>query len=154
MKKIIFVSASVLFIAATLIIGCQTSQEKATAAQVKVLDEKQDLKTMVKNDSTEAVKAASAEEWKTFRNESEVKIKKNEIRIAELKVELLKPGQTSDVVNKNRIDSLEQKNSNLRTRMDNYEKSKSNWESFKLEFNHDMEGLGHALKDFTVKNKK
>jgi hypothetical protein len=42
----------------------------------------------------------------------------------------------------------------LQTRMDNYEHSKTDWESFKTEFNHDMEGLGQALKDVTVNNKK
>ena len=30
----------------------------------------------------------------------------------------------------------------------------SNWESFKREFNHDMDEIGQALKDLTVDNKK
>jgi len=30
----------------------------------------------------------------------------------------------------------------------------SDWQSFKREFNHDMDELGHSLKDFTVDNKK
>jgi DNA-directed RNA polymerase subunit N (RpoN/RPB10) len=34
-----------------------------------------------------------------------------------------------------------------------YEKSQSDWEAFKREFNHDMEELGKALKDLTVDNK-
>ena len=32
--------------------------------------------------------------------------------------------------------------------------SKEDWEKFKVEFNHDMEELGNAFKDLTVKNTK
>lgn len=35
-----------------------------------------------------------------------------------------------------------------------YEKSQSDWETFKREYNHDMDELGNALKDLTVDNKK
>ncbi|MBK7408934.1 MAG: hypothetical protein IPJ40_13250 [Saprospirales bacterium] len=52
-----------------------------------------------------------------------------------------------------RIETLEQKNRDLRTKMANYEQNQSDWESFKREFNHDMDELGQALKDFTVDNK-
>jgi phage-related minor tail protein len=34
------------------------------------------------------------------------------------------------------------------------EKNQSDLESFKQEYNHDMEELGEALKDFRVNNKK
>jgi len=42
----------------------------------------------------------------------------------------------------------------MRARLVAYEKSQSNWESFKREFNHDMDEIGQALKDLTVDNKK
>ena len=32
--------------------------------------------------------------------------------------------------------------------------SKENWESFKTEFNHDMDELGNAFRDLTIDNKK
>jgi len=37
--------------------------------------------------------------------------------------------------------------------MDTYEKNQSDWETFELELNHDMDALGQALKDVTVDNK-
>ena len=50
---------------------------------------------------------------------------------------------------------LEVKNSDMRMRMDNYkEDGKDNWETFKTEFSHDMDELGKAFKDLTVKNVK
>jgi hypothetical protein len=42
----------------------------------------------------------------------------------------------------------------MKARIDAYDKSQSDWESFKREFTHDMEGLGQALNDLTVNNKK
>ena len=39
--------------------------------------------------------------------------------------------------------------------MDEYnQEGKENWEKFKTEFSHDMDELGKAFKDLTVKNTK
>lgn len=64
-----------------------------------------------------------------------------------------KPGKTLDPLYKSRIDALELKNQELKSRLEAYEKNQSNWETFKREFNHDMDELGVALADFTVDNK-
>ncbi len=64
-----------------------------------------------------------------------------------------KPGKTFDDLYKQRIERLEQKIADLKTRMNEYEKNQTGWESFKREFNHDMDELGSALKDLTVDNK-
>ena len=134
------------FIAGTILTGCQTSDQKEQTAQ-DALDE-------AKADETAAAqKVASAEEWQTFKAESETKINDNEIRIAELKEKMKKSGKTMDELYAQRIDTLEQKNKDLRTRMANYEQNQSDWESFKREFNHDMDELGKAMKDLTVNNK-
>ena len=53
------------------------------------------------------------------------------------------------------VDALEQKNKDLKNRMDAYgANTQSDWDSFKREFNHDMDALGQAFKDLTVNNKK
>jgi len=53
------------------------------------------------------------------------------------------------------LNELEQKNKNLKMKMAEYQDSgKDNWESFKREFNHDMDELGKSLKNFTDNNKK
>ena len=65
-----------------------------------------------------------------------------------------KSGKTLDAVYEQRIDTLEKKNRDLKARVDAYDKSQSDWESFKREFNHDMDELGQAFKDLTVDNKK
>ena len=54
-----------------------------------------------------------------------------------------------------KIDELEQKNSELKKRLDDYKADgKEKWEKFKAEFSHDMDELGKAFKDLTVKNVK
>ncbi|MFN0047523.1 MAG: hypothetical protein ACKVOU_00200 [Cytophagales bacterium] len=43
----------------------------------------------------------------------------------------------------------------MKKKMDDYkEDGKENWEKFKTEFNHDMDEIGNAFKDLTVKNVK
>ena len=51
------------------------------------------------------------------------------------------------------IENLEERNRDLKTRIGAYETNQSDWESFKREFNHDMNEVGQALRDLTVNNK-
>ncbi|MBK8653051.1 MAG: hypothetical protein IPN20_03870 [Haliscomenobacter sp.] len=54
---------------------------------------------------------------------------------------------------KMKIAELEKKNSDLKMKLDNYKvESKDQWETFKTEFTRDMDQLGEALRDLTVKN--
>jgi chromosome segregation ATPase len=155
MKKSIFTLALAgTLIAGTIFTGCQSSAQKESVAQDKVNDAKQDLKEAQDDAKAEATKLAGVEEWKEFKNDSEIKIRDNEVRIAELKAKLNKPGTTLDPLYEKRIDTLEKKNRDMKARIYDYEKSQSDWETFKREFNHDMDELGQALKDFTVDNKK
>jgi len=154
MKKMIFIFVVTTLMAGTIFTGCQSWTQKQKAAQDKVQDARQDLNAARKNANEVAQKAATAEEWKTFKSESELKIKENEIRINELTVKIKKPGKLFDAHYEKRIAKLEQQNKDLKARLEVYEKSQSNWESFKREFNHDMDEIGQALKNLTVDNKK
>ena len=54
-----------------------------------------------------------------------------------------------------KVADLDKKNSDMKKKMADYKASnKENWENFKTEFNHDMNELGQAFKDLTVKNTK
>jgi len=143
---IITLALSTMLIAGTVFTSCKSPAQKEEAAQAKVDEAQQDL-------NAAQVKVATSEEWATFKSESELKIKDNEIRIAEIKVKMKKPGKVFDALYQKRIDELEERNLEMRVRMNTYENSKSDWESFKTEFNHDMDELGKALKDLTIENK-
>ncbi|MGE0638518.1 MAG: hypothetical protein AB7P01_18905 [Bacteroidia bacterium] len=154
MKKTIYTLSIATLLGGIIFTSCQSSEQKQDAAEEKVQDAKEDLKEARKDANAEAQKTATSEEWTTFRNESQEKIWANEKHIAELKVKMNKPGKLLDAAYAKKIDSLEEKNRALKRRMDAYEKSQSDWETFKREFNHDMDELGKALNDLTVDNKK
>ena len=85
-----------------------------------------------------------------------MKIKENELRIAELRAKIAKPGtgQKSDSMNQNKIVNLKQRNDLLKAKIKTYESNHTDWESFKREYNHDVDELGNAFKDLTIDNKK
>lgn len=135
------------FLAGILFAGCMSSDQKNDAAKAQVLAAQQNLDVVQKNADMVAEKAATADELKTFKLESDLKIKNNEVRIAELKLKMNKSGSALDEVYAKRIDSLEMKNKNLKTRMGDYEKTHSDWTKFKHDFNRDLDELGNTLKN-------
>lgn len=154
-KKTIFALAiSTSLIAGISLNSCQSSERKIENAEENVIDAKQDLREIRVDSAIKAEKIATAEQWKIFKKESDIKISYNDLRIKELKVEMRQAGNTSDANFNKKIDEYELKNKNLKTRMSDYAKSQSDWETFKLEYNHDLSELGKALKDISVKNIK
>ncbi len=154
MNKLITTFAFAAFITCTFFSGCQSSDQKVESAQGKLQDAAENLDNIVKKNKEAENKAAQAEEWKLFKAESEVRIKNNDLRIAELKAKMKTKKKMHDAFYANRIDELEQQNKHMTMRIDVYEKNHSDWEAFKQEFNHDMDGLGDALKNFTTSGKK
>ena len=152
MKKTILVSALVVTVVGAVITSCKSSSEKVADAENNVQVAKMDLRAVQRDSMIAVQKVANVEEWKIFRNESQVKIKNNEIRIDALKSKMKIAGQTYNTEFKMRIDSLEMRNKELVIRMDNYDRGKNDWETFKLEFNRDVDRLGVSLTKFTVKN--
>lgn len=146
MKKLLFIPIVAIFSAATLFVSCKPSA-KEEAAKENVEEAKEDL--------AEARQEANEEEWQSFKNEMNAVIDKNDARIAELKKDMKKTGQKADAEYDRKIDALKAKNDSLKVKMEGYKNdANSDWQSFKTEFNHDMEGLGDALNNLTVNNKK
>ncbi len=125
----------------------QQSQEKVEIAKDNLEDAKDSLSV--------AKRAASDEEWKAFKNSGDSIIRINDLRIAELKLKIKNTGATIDTKYQENIDVLEQKNKDLKVKMDAYKNDvNSDWQSFKREFKHDTDEIGKALKDLRVDNKK
>lgn len=155
MKKTIFkISVLTALAAGTILTGCQSPQEKEQDAREDVQEAKQDLNEAKQDANAEAQKAASEAEWKAFRAEAELKIRDNEIRIAELRAKMKESGKVMDKLYEKKIERLEEKNREMRAKMVAYENNQSDWETFKREFNHDMDEIGQAFKDLTVDNEK
>jgi hypothetical protein len=154
MNSRIFTFAIGILMAGTLLSSCESAAQKEADANDEVRDAQEDLRDAQQEARLAAQNNATAEEWDVFKNETDLIIIKNENRVAELKVQLKKPGKDLDEVYVKRIDVLEQKNKDLKVRMNTYESNPSDWASFKREFNHDMDELGKALNAFTVDNQK
>lgn len=154
MKKTILTVAVATIVIGSLVTSCKPNTQKEQEAQEN-LDSAEVALTEAKNDLDEAKRAATAEEWETFKNETNAKIEENNAKIAELKLKAKKTGKEIDEAYQRNIDTFEQKNKNLKIKIDSYKNDvNSDWNSFKREFNHDVDELGQSLKDFTVNNKK
>ena len=138
-----------LLFALALLSGCMSNDQKKEDAQNKTQTALENLNTAQNNENKLAQKVASEEELKTFKLESELKIKNNEVSIAKLKLKMNKPGSALDEVYARRIDSLQLKNQNLKTRIGNYEKTHTDWGKFKSDFNRDLNQLGKTLNSLT-----
>ncbi len=142
-------------LAGTFFTGCDSADKNAADAKANVKDAKTDLKTAEHDAAVAAQKAADEADWKQFKADSDGKILANEGLVAQLKAKKRSANKAVAAAYQKSIEAVEQKNKELKAKIDGYTRDgKSDWQSFKSEFNHDMEELGHALKDLTVDNKK
>jgi hypothetical protein len=135
MKKSILMLA---LIATTIFTSCKSAAQKEAAAKQNVIEANQDFK-----DS----KIDNANEWLVYKAESEAKIVENEQRISKLKLEMNKPGSTFDGLYRTRIEKLESKNTDLKSKLNNYDGNETEWKTFKSDFNRDMNEIGNNIKD-------
>lgn len=148
MKKILFsLIATTTVIAGIIFTSCQSSVQKEKVAQAKVQNAKEKLRVAEDEAIAAAQQVAKDRAWQLFKTDAGVKIRNNELLIEELKVKMKTTGKTLRAQYEKRIIALEQKNKELKTRMDAYEKNQSDWESFKRQFTSDLEKLGRALKN-------
>jgi hypothetical protein len=113
MKKIIFI------LAVTILVGCKSTTKEEIESQEKVDVAEQNLKD-AKDSLIVAKKAATAEEWQTFKDQTDSVISYNEAQIAELKMKMQNTGKSVDAKYQKNIDILEQKNKDLKVKADTY----------------------------------
>ena len=137
MKKLIFTIALSLFLINTIFIGCETFTEKDDLTKNDVAEAKDDFLTDIEN----------------FKAVTAAKIEANNQKIKKLNVKIEYTKKDVKAYSQEQIAILEQKNSEMKIKLDEYKVTgKDNWEIFKAEFNHDMDDLGDAFKNFTIKN--
>lgn len=125
-------------IAGIIFTSCKSAQQKETTAKQNVVNANQGLKD---------TKISNANDWLTFKAESQAKIVDNEQRISKLKVEMNKPGSTFDGLYRTRIEKLESKNTELKSKLNNYDGNETQWKTFQSDFNRDMNEIGNNIKD-------
>jgi hypothetical protein len=133
-KSIVLLTLSIV----TILTSCKSAQQKETAAKKNVVEAKQDLAK---------TRANNTEDWKNFKASSQLKIEENKKSITTLKEKMNKPGNTFDGMYKNRIEKLEAKNTALEYQLNHYDGNATQWETFKGNFNREMNEIGSNIKD-------
>lgn len=134
--------------------SCKSNTEKEADAEKTVIEANDNLEEVNEDIAEDEITKAKDTEWQTFKTEALKTIDNNEKRITELQTVIKKDGKTFDESYKKSIAALVEKNATLKTKIANYENNKTDWDTFKREFEADMDGLGKAFKDLTVTNKK
>jgi hypothetical protein len=146
MKKTIIKTLVISFMAIAILGACNSPSKQVENAQTNVEEANKEL---------DEANVAYLVEVDAYKKDIEQKIAANNKSITEFNARVDKDKRQAKADYKNRIAELEQKNTDMKKRLDEYKESgKDNWEKFKTEFNHDMEELGNAFRDFTVKNTK
>jgi hypothetical protein len=143
--KIIFIA----FIAIAAITGCNFSTEQKAEtlekAKVNVAEASRDL-DMARADSAE---------YANYKIESDKRLRENELLIADMKDKMKSERKEAMVKYKKELDSLDFQNSQLRNNMHTYNsQGKANWESFKKDFNKELDALGKAISQLAERNMK
>jgi DNA repair exonuclease SbcCD ATPase subunit len=152
-KSILILTIPALVSASLLFTGCSTSADKVENAKQDVTDAKADLR-----DAKADLKDANREylaDVESYRRETAEKIEDNNQSIIAFKARIKNEKAEASENYKKKLAELERKNADMKKRMEDYQADgKDNWETFKMEFNRDMESLGLAFKNLTVNNVK
>ena len=90
-----------------------------------------------------------------YKIESEIKLKSNDLLIADMKDKMNVQRQEIRAKYMKSLDSLDEQNSRLRNNMKLYSsKGKENWEKFKQGFNQELDALGKSISQLAEKNVK
>ena len=134
---------STLIAASMLLVACDNAPKK-TNENIANATEKAIKLNQALNDSIQQ-----------FKKESEMKIDEYQKEIAVLKTKLNTKKKSSRVLYEKKIDELKDKSNALKGKLNDYkEEGQEKWNSFKTEFNHDLDEFGKAFKDLTVDNVK
>jgi hypothetical protein len=127
-----------------LFMNCSNSAQKVDKAQQNVIEANKNL-----DNANQAYEADIAD----YRTETANIIATNDKSINDFKARIAKDKKIAKDDYNKKIADLERKNSDMKKRMDDYKAdSRESWVQFKDQFSRDMEELGKAFKDFTIKN--
>jgi hypothetical protein len=149
MKTTVLTMAFLACLATAGLTSCNfTTEQKAETleeAKANVETATEDL-AIARQDSTETA---------NYKVETEIKLKENELLIADMKDKMRTERQESRVRYNRVLDSLNQQNSRLRNNIQTYSSAgKENWEKFKQGFNQELDALGKAISQLAERNSK
>ena len=122
------------------ITSCKSPEQKVINAEQEVVDANADL---------EKANEEYLEDIKKYKLETAEKIAANEKKISEFNTRIANEKAEAKKDYAKKIEALEKKNSDMKLKLDNYNaEGKEKWETFKAEFNRDLNELGESLSKF------
>jgi len=149
-KPILSITVIVLMVVLIMSTGCNSSSKKIENAKENVQNANENV-----IDANQELNQALNDSIQDFKKIAEDQITANEKSLALYKARIVKENKKNKADYEKEWAKLVEQNKELKTRLKDYkQESKGNWEEFKTEYNHDMNELGKAFKNLTVKNVK
>lgn len=140
MKSSTFVITIFAAMFAFTALSCDRPSNDMERAQTDVIEAERDL---------EIAQTEIEAEVQVYRQETASDIRDNNLAIANIKQRIENEDQESRATHHTRIAELEEENSDLKRKIDNYRISDRNhWDSFRNDFSSSMDNLGNSLDNF------
>jgi preprotein translocase subunit SecF len=141
MKKIIFGLMAVLFIIISVIISCNTPEQKVEKAEKNVKEA---------NKKLDVANANYMKDIEVYRIETGKRIAENTKSIEDFHIRIATQKQAAKDKYERKMAELSQKNTDMKKRLEEYTSDgDEKWQVFKNEFNAEMYALGNSLRTLT-----
>jgi hypothetical protein len=145
-KQVILFASGLMLL--TSFYSCKPKNEPVTEPSIENRIENKEERIVITEAELEKDRAE-------FKRTSELKMEENDKKIGELQAKAETADERMRAEYKTRINDLKERNRLQREKLGKYNgEGNENWEKFKREFNHDMDELGDAVKNFSIDNKK
>jgi len=145
MKSNIFKTATIIGILVMAFTQCKSPDKKIEDAKEDVMEANRELEE-ARMDSAEYV---------NYRDEMEVKLRDYEQKLEEMKADIQSKGKDVQEKYNENLNTLKAKNENLKAKIREYQRDASaSWDSFKMDFNREMDELGKSISETAEKNMK
>lgn len=150
MKKLVLLLAGVAFMAGTVSTSFgQVPDKESVKARENLMEEKKDV--VVATQEVKIAKVDSISDYQKLTKESEIKFKSNAKCVSDLRASITSGDSKDKIANQKKVSLLEEKNSNLKQELTDYKVvGQTEFATFKLRFNKDLDELAKDLKDFKV----
>lgn len=147
MKRILYYTTAV-FLVSSLVSSCKSNDKNSEELE----EIEQATVNMEMHQSEEHQKMNN--EYQDFKAYALAEIDENDQNIIKLKQKIQRPGNTLDEARARRVEDLREQNAALRARLNNYEANTSDWQSFKTNFNAELDDMGNNFSDIFAGDSK
>ncbi len=152
-KHIAIITAAALLVSGITYTSCNSPEDKVENAQEKVENAQENV------DQAQQDLAKANEQYlveiENYRKQTLDRSEANDRAIEEYRTKIDMQKKEARAEYKKKLAELEDRNREMKRKMTDYkDEGKDKWETFKAEFNHDMDELGKSFDDFRTNNVK